>query len=101
MTDQTKLTDGQRQAVLEKQVVTKVSVLAQMCKIIEGCQQRGAFKAEEASYVGGIYDALNKVVNDAAKQVMEESVAKVEEVTIKDKTVEGEEEKVVEIEASA
>jgi hypothetical protein len=86
---QTKLTDEQRQEVLEKQVVTKISVLAQICKIIEGCTQRGAFKAEESSYVGGIYDALNKVVNDATKQVMEESV------TVEDKVVEGEEEKPV------
>ena len=37
----------------------------------------------------GIYDALNKVVNDAAKQVMEETPA-TEEVTIEDKKVEGE-----------
>lgn len=92
---QTTLTDEQRAAVLEKQVVTKVAVIAQMCKIIEGCQQRGAFKAEEASYVGGIYDALSKVVNDAAKQVVEESAKAAEDTTatVSDKTVEGEEEK--------
>lgn len=83
------LNDDQRKQVLDKEVVTQVLMIAQICKIIEGCTQRGAFRPEELSYVGSVFDNLSKVVNDAVVQVKENDnkPASIQEV------VEGEEEK--------
>ena len=93
------LSEEQRKEVLEMQVVTKVAVIAQMCKIIEGCTQRGAFKSDEMSYIGGIYDSLNNVVKQSVAKVLETSnEQETEEKTTEEKSVEIVEEEVEGIE---
>ena len=84
------LNDDQRKQVLDKEVVTQVLMIAQICKIIEGCTQRGAFRPEELSYVGSVFDNLSKVVNDAVVQVKENDN---KPASIQELEVEGEEEK--------
>jgi hypothetical protein len=86
----TQLSEEQRQQVLDTELTTKVLVIAQMCKLIEGCTQRGAFKSEELSYVGGLYDsfsaiikqATDKVKSDAETPVISESMATISEVDV-------------------
>lgn len=79
MSTQETITDDQRTAALETQVVTKVALIAQMARIIEGCAQRGAFKAEEMEYVGNIYNILSKTVKEAVDKVKETSTKETEE----------------------
>lgn len=70
------LTEEQNKEVLEMQVVTKVAVIAQMCKIIEGCTQRGAFKPDEMTYIGGMYDSLSGVLKQSVEKVQEKYKSK-------------------------
>lgn len=90
ITEMDVLTEEQKKKVLDKEVVTQVVVIAQICKIIEGCTQRGAFRPDELTYVGGMFDNLSKVVNDAILQVKEEVGGP---ATIHEVEVDGEEEK--------
>jgi len=60
--------------IAETQSSLTIADLQVMVNIIDACTQRGAFKAEELSTVGGIYNKLTAFVNqkpampDAAEQ---------------------------------
>lgn len=89
-----KLTDEQKQAVLDTQLTIKVALVAHICRVIEAATSRGAFKADELTYVGNIYDGLNKAIQDVGKAVLGKTEETIEEVpkdtvTFDEKSVEG------------
>lgn len=84
-----KLTEEEKQVVLEKTAIIKLQTVAQIAKCIEVASSRGAFHPSEMTFVGSVYDVLSKGLTDAFEaEVKEKSEkkdteeAKVEEVAV-------------------
>lgn len=70
MTD--KLSEIDKQSILEKDAVIKLHVVANIIKCMDAACQRGAFKGEEMSFVGTIRDTLNGGIQKATQAYIEE-----------------------------
>lgn len=71
-----KLTEDDKQAILDKEAVVKLHTVANIIKCIDAACQRGAFKGDEMSFVGTIRDTLNNGVQKATQVYLEEKKAK-------------------------
>ncbi len=60
-------TKEEQERAFTKNVNIKVSVLVQLLNIINISCERGAFKADEMSFVGKLYDSINNGVETAMK----------------------------------
>lgn len=63
-----KYTKQQRKDIFTMEVKVKIYTLYQLCKIIDLAIKRGAFKANEVSFVGTFYDILSKCIKDACSK---------------------------------
>ena len=70
MTD--KLTDEEKQIILEKDAIVKIQIIANIIKCFDAACQRGAFKGDEMSFVGNIRDILNIGVQKATQSYLDE-----------------------------
>ena len=64
-----KLSESQLKEVLEKKITADMSLVYHMCRCLEVSQKRGAYNANELSYVGSLYDKLGAVLNEAVEEV--------------------------------
>ena len=62
------LTEEERLNVLKKTAVIKLDTVFQILKCFDVASNRGAFKGNELSFVGSIYDTLNAGLNGAFQE---------------------------------
>ena len=60
-----KLTDKQRQEVFQQDAVIKLSTVYNVIRCLDTASTRGAFKANEMTFVGNIHDMLATGLNKA------------------------------------
>lgn len=60
--------------VRDRMVTVPLSVLVRSTNMIEALSRRGCFRANEMSDVGGLYNVLAVVVNNAVNQIRAEQV---------------------------
>ena len=60
-----KLTEKERQNVLQKSAIIKIHTIAQVLKCIEMASSRGAYQPAEMTFIGSVYDILSKGVSQA------------------------------------
>jgi hypothetical protein len=62
------LNEEQKKQVLEKNAVIKLETVYQLIKCLDIATNRGAFKGNELSFVGSLYDMLSKGLNQAFEE---------------------------------
>ena len=67
--------------VADRAVGVPLSLVVSCSNLIENLSVRGAFRANELSVVGSIYNNLSQVVNTAVNQIRAEQVLPKEETT--------------------
>jgi len=67
-----KLTEKEHKEVLNKDAYIKLDTVLQILKCLDIASSRGAFKGNEMSFVGTLYDSLSKGLN----KVFEEEINK-------------------------
>ena len=67
-----KLNYKQKEEVMKRSVSTDISIIYQVCECLEIATNRGAYKETELTYVGSLYDGLNRVLNVAVNQKLKE-----------------------------
>ena len=69
---QPNLTPKEKEEALERTAVIKLKMVAQMLNCIEVASSRGAFRANELTYVGSLYDVLSKGLQNNFVQYLED-----------------------------
>ena len=91
------LSEEERQKVLKKSVIIKIYTLGQVLKCIELAAGRGAYKPDEMSFVGSVYDILSKGVSqsfEAEIKIKEEANKKLKPISETEETTTSPNEKV-------
>ena len=65
-------TQEEQTEAYKRVVKVRIYTLAQIIKIIDAAQSRGAFKASEMTFVGSIYDSIFKGVSSAMQDARED-----------------------------
>ena len=73
------LSQNEKEEVLNKNVVIKLKVIAQMVNLIDVASSRGAFKGNEMTFVGSLYDSLNKGLEQNFKKYIDEKLKTIKE----------------------
>lgn len=85
------LTEDELTLIRNKVVTTKLGVISNICKCIEIATNKGAYSAEQLSFVGGLYDSLagaiktevNTIISKRTKETKtEEEETKNDEVVM-------------------
>lgn len=66
------LSEDQKKQLFEMRAEIKVYSLIQLTQIVDVASQRGAFKGEELSLVGSLFDSLKNGINKAVEVVKDE-----------------------------
>ena len=81
-----KLTEEQKDQVLKQDASIKLVAVYNIIRCLDVATSRGAFKGNELSFVGTIYDMLNSGLNNAftakLKEVSESKVTDTKEVEL-------------------
>ena len=76
------LTDEEKLKVLDTSAIVKLDLIAKIMKCIEIASAKGAYTPSDMTFVGNIYDALLKGINDAfAEEIKKKTAAATEAVT--------------------
>jgi hypothetical protein len=82
------LTEEEKQKVLETSAIVKLDLIVKIMKCIEIASAKGAYQPSDMTFVGNIYDALLKGINDAFKEEIKKKAAAAEttETTVTETT---------------
>jgi hypothetical protein len=72
------LTEEEKQKVLETSAIVKLDLIVKIMKCIEIASAKGAYQPSDMTFVGNIYDALLKGINDAFKEEIKKKAAAAE-----------------------
>ena len=82
------LTEEEKQKVLETSAIVKLDLIVKIMKCIEIASAKGAYQPSDMTFVGNIYDALLKGINDAFKEEIKKKAAAAETTVTETATAE-------------
>jgi hypothetical protein len=69
------LTEDEKKKVLETSAIVKLDLIVKIMKCIEIASAKGAYQPSDMTFVGNIYDALLKGINDAFTEEIKKKTA--------------------------